>query len=803
MEISSRIKALSLKTKLALYGTTVILLVVFSITTLALWAVRTDVQQNIAINQAALVDSVKDELDEKVTDRKRLITLAAGVFTASDLSSEQSVHEFVKARPTFQYHFDAIFVADKTGRIIYDVPELPGRRGNSVANRPYFKSVMQTGQAVVSEPLLGKTTKEPNIVFAAPIRSASGETVAMLGGILFLSRANFLGKLADAKIGQRGYFALVTKGENPTILMHASRDRIMTPVSDRKTSPHLWDALEGKEGTVEFINSRGVQGIYTFRGMESVPWLLFASYPSSEAYASLYERERQILALATVLALISGAMLWWFSRSLLAPLDKLTSTMRLQLRHPEYRTEPIHVQSEELSLLVSVYDELMDHKRQAEEVLRKSEKKFRGIIDRAGDAFVSLDVNGRVKEWNKQAEMSFGWTREEALGHALTALIMPAELSEKFVAGFSKTARTGIQSGKHQVELTAIARSGQKVPLEILVTTEQGEDGFVAHAFLRDISQRKAAEERIAYSERRLRTVTDNLPMLIGYIDKTQTVKFVNGMSERWLGIPPNEAINHHLSEVVGGHTYAILQPYLERALGGERVKFEFETTVRGISGFNQAVYVPDQEENGLIAGVYALTTDITSLKAVEQELLRLARFDSLTALPNRIQLREKLTEAISRSKRTRAAMAVMYLDIDHFKSINDTKGHAVGDQVLQQFARRLKQSVRETDFVARIAGDEFVIVLENLNFAEEAQLVAKKILLCASEAMAIDGSEMFVTTSIGIAFNQSEESDAAALLARADKALYVAKDAGRNAFYLECGHHILDDTPLSKVIPL
>ncbi|HYD94189.1 MAG TPA: diguanylate cyclase [Noviherbaspirillum sp.] len=784
MRVIFRFHTLSLKTKLAVYGTAVTLAVVGLLAVLALSVVREDVRRGVTDTQTALVDALKKELDEKISDRKRVVALAAASLSGMKALSPQAIEHYLRERPVLQLSFDAFFFADASGRIIYDLPELPGRRGNSVANRGYFKAVMERGEVVISEPLQGKTTKEPNIVFAAPIRSASGETIGVLGGILFLSRSNFLGDLPEARIGKEGYFALVSKGDRPTILTHKQRDRIMKPVPDAKTSPALWRALAGHEGTVEFVNSQGVEGIYTFRGLESVPWLLFASYPTSEAYAQLRHRERQIVALAAMLALLSGVFLWWFSRRLLSPLDKLTHMMQLQL-HQAQPAGAIDAQSEELSQLVSVYDKLMEHKRQSEETLRKSEQKFRGIIDRAGDAFVSINGEGCVTEWNRQAELTFGWTRDEAIGRRLTTLLMPPELDRKFTTILeTSSARSGHASLHHPREVAAVDKRGRTIPVEISVTGENDGNGFVAHAFLRDISERKAAEERVADSERRLRTVTDSLPMLIGYIDRKQFVRFINGMSERWLRIKPEAAIHRHLSEVVGGQTYAFLQPQLERALGGERVKFEFEATVRGITGFNQTVYVPDRAEDGSVAGVYALSTDISSLKAVERQLLRLARFDSLTGLPNRAQLHEKLAEATARARRTGAALAVMFLDIDRFKSINDTLGHAVGDEVLQNFAQRLRQSVRETDVVARLAGDEFVIVLEGLNFGEEADLVARKVLLSVSEEMPIAGRMLPVTTSIGIAYCQDGGLDPAALLVQADQALYAAKEAGRNTFH-------------------
>ena len=169
--------------------------------------------------------------------------------------------------------------------------------------------------------------------------------------------------------------------------------------------------------------------------------------------------------------------------------------------------------------------------------------------------------------------------------------------------------------------------------------------------------------------------------------------------------------------------------------------------------------------------------------KAAERRLHELARVDTLTGLPNRRHFLEKLDEAMARSPRAQRPMALMYLDIDHFKSINDSRGHGVGDAVLQQFADRLRAAVRVTDTVARLAGDEFVIIIEGLNVREEASLVAGKIVASMGTPMAVDGGEVAVTTSIGVAVLGPEMRSADELLAQADAALYAAKRAGRNTF--------------------
>lgn len=339
-----------------------------------------------------------------------------------------------------------------------------------------------------------------------------------------------------------------------------------------------------------------------------------------------------------------------------------------------------------------------------------------------------------------------------------------------------------------RVEMAALHHDGHEVPVEMSIASIRTPQGFVANAFVRDISARRVAEQRLQASEQLLRAVTDNLPVLIAYVDRDERLRFLNATFQEWLGVDPVQALGQPLRDVIGPVLYEQRREHLHRALGGERVQFDVESQVRGGQHCLQTVYIPDLQPDGQVAGIYALATEVTALKAVERQLSALARFDTLTGLANRYQFNEKLPEAIARTQRVGKAMALMFLDVDHFKAINDGHGHAVGDAVLKEVALRLQHSVRATDTVARLAGDEFVVILENLHGARESQLVARKILAQINRPFVIEGQELAVTMSIGVACHRRGTVAADDLLDRADQALYAAKAAGRNRFQVEPG---------------
>ncbi len=291
--------------------------------------------------------------------------------------------------------------------------------------------------------------------------------------------------------------------------------------------------------------------------------------------------------------------------------------------------------------------------------------------------------------------------------------------------------------------------------------------------------------EDLLRSELRLRTITDNLPVLISYIDRDHRMMFCNGTFRDWAGIDPEKVIGKLVLDIIGAELYQQRRQNMERALAGERVVFDMVSTAMGVTRHLYTTYIPDRRKDGKVIGFYTLSTDVSAMKEVEQKLTLLARHDSLTGLPNRGQLNEKLGESIKRSRRQNHPLGVLFLDIDYFKKINDTFGHAAGDIVLKEFGLRLQNVVRDTDTVARLAGDEFIVLLEGLHNSAEAAAVAQKIVNAVAEKIFTGVHALSVTTSIGIAFSTSCELTAKEFLAQADRALYAAKSEGRNRFSL------------------
>ncbi|MFL6681633.1 MAG: PAS domain-containing protein [Burkholderiaceae bacterium] len=413
----------------------------------------------------------------------------------------------------------------------------------------------------------------------------------------------------------------------------------------------------------------------------------------------------------------------------------------------------------------------------AELALARSEALVRAITDHIPGLISHMDrqyrytfVNANYMRWFSLQESPVGKTVAEVFGEAVFEGVH-ARIDEAL-------------AGREVVfDLTNTVPGGAAF-MQVHYVPDRDERGEVigVYGLVTDRTEQQHARDRIEASERQLRAVTDNLPILITYVDAEERLRFMNATFHDWLGTDITGSIGRPLREVVGEEHYAARREHLRAALGGRRVEFEVVSrTLQGLRNL-QTVYIPDVREDGGVRGIYTLSTDVTALKDTERELQRLARVDTLTGLANRRQFDELLEHALARYRRARRPLALIYLDIDRFKAINDTHGHAVGDAVLREFAARLESGLRETDVAARLSGDEFVVTLDGLSTREEAVGVATKLLHAIRVPMPVAGKTLDVTASMGLAWLDGlTEVDAEALTLRADRALYRAKAAGRN----------------------
>ncbi|HEX8251839.1 MAG TPA: EAL domain-containing protein [Thermoanaerobaculia bacterium] len=322
-------------------------------------------------------------------------------------------------------------------------------------------------------------------------------------------------------------------------------------------------------------------------------------------------------------------------------------------------------------------------------------------------------------------------------------------------------------------------------PLQIVIAVSVV--AVSASIILRQISVARAARE-LDETNRFATEIIDNAGEGIVVYDRELRYVVWNRFMEGMTGMRAADVLGRRAVELFPHLRERQIDELLRRAFAGETVSSpdtHFVVPANGRSGWVSSVYRPHYDDRGNIAGVIGLIRDITQRKDVEQQIEYQAYHDALTGLANRRLFQEHLSLALALAQRRKSSVAVLFLDLDHFKTINDSLGHSVGDELLREIAKRLKSAVREGDTVARVGGDEFTIVLQELTSSDAAAVVAQKVLRKISEPIEVSGHRLYVTTSIGVTLFPDDGEDAETLLKNADAAMYRAKSEGRNTYQM------------------
>ncbi len=417
-----------------------------------------------------------------------------------------------------------------------------------------------------------------------------------------------------------------------------------------------------------------------------------------------------------------------------------------------------------------------------EELLRqRAERKFRSLLESAPDSIVVINSEGRIVLVNQQAKRLFGYSRDELLGQSLDKIIpVPFRRSHKryvnkyFGAPYIRTMST-------TTELFALHKDGYQIPVEISLSPFETEDGLLVSSVIRDITARKEAEREL----RRAATVFENTNEGIAITDGNFKLVAVNRAFTNITGYTAADVLGKPISLLRQPELSLHLEDEIRAALASQG-QWKGEIRNRRKDGASYPVLENIsvvKDEKGRVINFISLFSDISNIKESEERLNYLAHHDALTNLPNRLLFSANLDHAIERAKRYQQKVALLFLDLDRFKIINDTLGHSYGDALLQTTARRLLQSVRREDTVARLGGDEFTIVMTEISNAGDAALLARKVIERIREPVTVDQQEIVTSTSIGISIYPDDAKDAETLVKAADTAMYHAKELGKDNF--------------------
>ncbi|NNG21597.1 bifunctional diguanylate cyclase/phosphodiesterase [Telluria aromaticivorans] len=426
---------------------------------------------------------------------------------------------------------------------------------------------------------------------------------------------------------------------------------------------------------------------------------------------------------------------------------------------------------------ISVYFHGISAKREAEQALRKSEQRFRNLFNQAGDSVMIVDGALRIVSVNDQACTRFGYARDEFLGRPVT------EMNLGMPGGHAVLA--GLRAGQPQLlRMDKLCRDGSTFPAEVQISRfdDEGEEFFLA--VIRDLSDREHAERQLRESEQRFREVIEMTPA--GYLVASPdgALRDVNPALCALSGYPREMLLALRLHELFVSFPLATLG---EGGNGGDgpSVVQDMEAVLRHRNGFHIHVLFNGsikRSEDGTPLSLTGLMTDITGRKAAESRLQQLATHDTLTGLPNRALLGERVQQMLDACAYG-GAVAVMFLDLDRFKEVNDSFGHEMGDVLLCEVATRLRRVIRPTDIVARLGGDEFVVAGYCATGQAAAARIADKLLGVLTAPITVGGHDVIVGASIGISMFPQDAQTREMLFQTADTAMYRAKGAGRNRY--------------------
>jgi len=428
--------------------------------------------------------------------------------------------------------------------------------------------------------------------------------------------------------------------------------------------------------------------------------------------------------------------------------------------------------------------------KQKTEELKDSFYRFQEITSTLGEGIYVTDINGVITFTNPKAQDLLGRSESELLGQNAHSLF-----HHRPIEGSSHTERecliSNVIHSKQPYKSTEEVfwhKNGSPIYVSVnSVPFFRNNEIIGTLVVFDDISDRKKIEFALRASEKSFKEIIEYAPIGIAIVSLDGRFTVVNQTLCNIVGYTNDELIRRTFQEITYPDDLSLDLEHVQRLLDGEIDTYRMEK--RYIRKDNVPVWVQlsasiFRDENLTPQYFIAQIEDISERKIRDNEVHQHAYFDTLTKLPNRRMLMEKLSQALSQSEHHQRKFALFFLDLDHFKQINDTLGHDTGDIILKEAASRLLSCVRSSDTVSRLGGDEFVIILNDVSSAHDAQLLAEKILNNFSEPIDVNGSELFIGTSIGIAVHDGDtKTTIRELMKRADSAMYESKASGRHRY--------------------
>ncbi|WP_303722197.1 bifunctional diguanylate cyclase/phosphodiesterase [Malonomonas rubra] len=441
------------------------------------------------------------------------------------------------------------------------------------------------------------------------------------------------------------------------------------------------------------------------------------------------------------------------------------------------------LQTDPIGIVTESFAQVLENLRNTNANLKLAKEEIQAIFDSAGLAILLVDDQQKLQAFNKKSQQLFFADKANILGQTCCNCIC-AEKQPPQNCIFNQV-----------MDIGTVAENADFIKdsrhYHVIGTPIKTSAGAITHVVLiySDITDRIETEDKLRESENRYRTLYSTMREGVAqhrfiYDSDGEPCDYeildVNDSYEKIMGIKRQQIIGQKASGIypLFDGKPVCLEQFVATTKQRGTTRFEFDFDYNGSKRILRISSSP------LSPGYFAaIFEDITQRRINEEKIERLAFFDNLTGLPNRVLMRDRLGQMVARAKRKLSRISLFFIDLDHFKRINDTLGHDKGDQLLKIVAKRLRKALRDCDSVSRLGGDEFVVLVDEINNREDASLVACKILESMTPPVVLENKEVYTTTSVGIAIFPEDGDDPDTLLKNADTAMYQAKEKGRNTY--------------------
>ncbi len=777
----------SLRTRATAFTLAVFVLGIWALSSYATRLLYADMERVLGEQQFQTVTQMANQVNVELKERQDWLNQIAGKIDSQMMSNPAALQAYLEQRMVLLQMFNGgVWVAGLDGVAIGDVPQSAQGLGVNYMSVDFIAGVLKDGKSVISKPVIGKKRLSPVVAMAVAIRDEQGRVIGVMSGVTDLGKPNFLDKIAQNHYGQTGGYLLIAP-QHQVIVTASDKTRIMQPVPAPGVNTMNDRYMQGFEGFGVAVSSRGVEELSAAKGIPVSGWFLVAAMPTTEAFAPVYAMQQRMLQATLLLTLLTGAMIWWILKRQLTPLMATADAM-VALADSNQMAQPLTAgRPDEIGHLVKGFNRVLALWKEREAAMQDSQQNLATTLNSIGDAVIATNAAGVITGMNPTAESLTAWSLADAQGRPLTEVFRVVHALTRIPVA-SPVQLVMEQGGviglaNHTVLLS---RDGREYPIDNSAAPIRNAAGGITGVVLvfSDVTERYRLEDEMriaatAFESQQGMTIT-NAQRVILRVNKAFTA--ITGYSAE-------EAVGQNPRILSSGRQDSAYYAAMNQALESEGV-WAGEIWNRRKSGEVYPEWInisAVKDGSGMTTHYVAIFSDITERLQAQAQIDTLAFYDPLTHLPNRRLLMNRLEQALHASTRHARKNALLFVDLDNFKTLNDTLGHHQGDLLLEQVAQRLKTCTRDGDTLARLGSDEFVVMLEDLSedaleAATQAETVGNNILKAFLTDFALDQLTHHSTPSIGVTLFGGETLEGSEQpLKRAELAMFQAKVAGRN----------------------